>query len=80
MADINLTQVEADALMALEKRRVNNEPYDFPMGGGSLILPLQSPDKREQFSKISDLWRTLDDFMEFCNITQPPRIERGLFT
>ena len=149
MADINLTQVEADALIALEKHSVNNDQYDFPVAGGSLIIPLQSPDKREQFlldisrsridllkgkyqnrarqvvvlvrldfggaphrnpddreipcphlhiyregfgdkwaisasadqfGNISDLWRTLEDFMRFCNITQPPHIERGLFT
>jgi hypothetical protein len=49
MADVNLTQAEADALIAMEKHRVNEERYDFPMGGGTLVLPLQSPDKREQF-------------------------------
>jgi len=149
MADLNLTQAEADALIAMEKHRTNEEQHQFPMGGQSLILPLQSPDKREQFlldisrgridlakvkmqnrarqvvvlarldlsggphrnpndEEIScphlhvyregygdkwavpipadrfprpdDLWGTLDDFMRFCNITQPPHIERGLFT
>jgi len=149
MADINLTQAEADALIATEKHRVNEERHDFPMGGESLILPLQSSDKREQFlldisrSRIdllkgkyqnrarqvvvlirldfggaphrnpndeeipsphlhiyhegfgdkwailapadsfadtSNLWQTLEDFMRFCNITQPPYIDRGLFS
>lgn len=149
MADMNLTQAEADALIAMEKHRVNEDRNDFPVGGQSLVLPLQSLDKREQFlldlsrgridllkvkmqnrgrqvvvlvrldlggaphrnpddeeipvphlhvyregygdkwaipvpanrfSATTDLWATLDDFMRFCNITQPPRIERELFT
>ena len=149
MSDLNLTQAEADALIAMEKHRANEEHADFPMGGQSLVLPLQSPDKREQFlldlsraridllkvkmqnrgrqvmvlvrldlggaphrnpdgeeisvphlhiyregfgdkwaiavppdkfPAASDVWRTLEDFLRFCNISQPPHIERGLFT
>lgn len=49
MADLNLTQGEADALIAMEKHRVSDDRYDFPMAGDSLVLPLQSSDKREQF-------------------------------
>jgi hypothetical protein len=149
MADMNLTQAEADALIAMEKHRVNEDRSDFPMGGQSLVLSLQSPDKREhflldlsrgridllkvkmqnrarqvvvlvrldlggaphrnpddeeipaphlhvyregygdkwaipvppdRFTATADLWTTLVEFMRFCNITHPPRIERGLFT
>jgi hypothetical protein len=149
MADLNLSQAEADALIAMEKHRVSDDRCDFPMNGQSLSLMLQSPDKREQFlldlyrgridllkgtyqnrarqvvvlvrldfggsphrnpddteiacphlhvyregyghkwavqvpagrfSHIGDLWGTLEDFMGFCNITNPPLIERGLFT
>lgn len=149
MADMNITQAEADALIAMEKHRVNEDRSDFPMGGQSLVLPLQSPDKREQFlldlsrgridllkvkmqnrgrqvvvlvrldlggaphrnpddeeipaphlhvyregygdkwampipadrfTATADLWVTLEEFMRFCNVTQPPHIERGLFT
>lgn len=149
MADISLIQAEADALIALEKHRVDDEQQDFPTGGGLLVLALQSPDKREQFlldisrgridllkgtyqnrarqvvvlvrldfggkphrnpddaeipsphlhvyregygdkwaipapidkfGNTSDLRRTLEDFMRFCNITQPPNIRRGLFS
>jgi len=148
MADITLTQAEADALIAIEKHRVNEESYDYPGLGGSICIPLISPDKRENFlldvsrgridlkkgtyqtrarqivvlvrldfggqphrnpddaeissphlhvyregygdkwamplptdsfPNIADLWRTLEDFMRFCNITEPPLIERGLF-
>lgn len=149
MADMNLTQAEADALIAMEKHRINEDHSDFPMGGQSLVLPLQSADKREQFlldlsrgridllkvkmqnrgrqvvvlvrldmggaphrnpdgeeipvphlhvyregygdkwaipvsadcfRAVGDVWATLEDFMRFCSITQPPNIERGLFT
>ncbi len=149
MADINLTQAEADALIAVEKHRVTNDRSEIPMAGESLVLLLQSADKREQFlldlsrgrinlakikmqnrarqvvvlvrldlggaphrnpddeeipaphlhvyregygdkwaipvpaerfSNTGDLWTTLEDFLRYCNITQPPYIERGLFT
>lgn len=149
MADISLTQAEADALIVMEKHRVTNDRTDFPMGGESVILPLQSADKREQFlldlsrgrinlqkvkmqtrgrqvivlvrldlggaphrnpdgkeipvphlhvyregygdkwampvptyffCDVTDVWKTFEDFLRFCNITQPPYIDRGLFT
>jgi hypothetical protein len=133
----------------MEKHRANEERTDFPMGGQSVVLPLQSDDKREQFlldlsrgridllkvkmqnrgrqvvvlvrldlggaphrnpddeeipvphlhvyregygdkwavpvpadrfSNLADIWITLEEFMRYCNITQPPHIERGLFT
>ena len=148
MADIHLTQFEADALISMEKHRLDDTHYSYPTSG-SLIVPLQSPDKREQFlldirrgridllkgkyqvrarqvivlvrldfggaphrnpddqevgtshlhlyregygdkwavavpheyfSRASDLWGTLQDFMRFCRVTMPPYIERGLFT
>lgn len=149
MAEINLTQAEADALIAMEKHRVNEERADFPMGGQSVVVPLQSADRREQFlldlsrgridllkvkmqnrgrqvvvlvrldlggaphrnpddeeiasphlhvyregygdkwaipvspdrfRNVADVWTALEDFLRFCNVTQPPHIERGLFT
>jgi hypothetical protein len=149
MAEITLTQAEADALIAMEKHRVTNDRHDFPRPGESLTVPLQSPDKREHFlldlsrgridlKKVkmqnrgrqvvvlvrldlggaphrnpddtevpaphlhvyregygdkwaqpvragdfrdaNDLRVTLEDFLKFCNVTQPPHIEWGLFT
>jgi hypothetical protein len=149
MAEIALTQAEAEALIAMEKHRVTNDRHEFPMRGESLTVPLQSPDKREhflldlsrgridlmkvkmqnrgrqvvvlvrldlggaphrnpddtevpsphlhvyregygdkwaipvpteRFRDTSDLWATLEDFLRFCNVTQPPYIDRGLFT
>jgi hypothetical protein len=149
MAEINITQAEADALIAMEKRRVDDTRWDYPGLGGSIIVPLISTDKRENFlldvsrgkidllkgtfqnrarqiivlvrldfgsqphrnpdgqevssphlhlyregygdkwavpvpvnsfPNMSDLWQTLQDFMSFCNITEPPFIERGLFS
>jgi hypothetical protein len=149
MADLDLTQAEADALIAMEKHRVSQDRYSFPMAGESVAVPLQSPDKREQFvldlsrgridlAKVklqnrarqvvvlvrvdlagaphrnpddeeipcphlhvyreghgdkwavalppdrfrnpSDVWATYQDFLRFCNVTQPPEVDRGLFT
>jgi hypothetical protein len=45
MADMNLTQPEADALIAMEKHRVSDERSDFPMNGQSFRLLLQSMDQ-----------------------------------
>lgn len=149
MTEPHLTQAEANALIAMEKRRVEDNRYDFPMGGQNVCVPLQSPDRREHFlldlhrarinlakvkmqnrarqvvvlvrldlagaphrnpddtdvpaphlhlyregygdkwaypvptehfSNLDDVWRTLEDFMRYCNIVEPPLIERGLFT
>jgi hypothetical protein len=33
----------------------------------------------EIFSNPGDSWKTLLEFMEFCNINQAPHIEKGLF-
>lgn len=34
----------------------------------------------DKFSDPQDTWQLLQDFMKFCNITQFPDIQRGLFT
>lgn len=149
MADLNLTQAEADALIALAKHRVDATQWAYPDLGGAISVPLVSADRREQFlldlrrgridlakgtyqnrgrhvvvlvrldfgaaphrnpdgeeigsphlhiyregfgdkwavpvpgDRFADLtnpWRTLEDFMRFCNIVEPPIIRRGLFT
>ena len=49
MADINLTQEQADALIEMEKQRVDKKQWDFPVPGERLMIPLISPDKRENF-------------------------------
>ena len=38
------------------------------------------PVPADRFGNLADVWQTLSDFMGYCNITQPPRIQRGLFT
>jgi hypothetical protein len=149
MTEPHLTQAEAHALIAMEKRRVDDTRYDFPMGGQSVGVPLQSADRREHFlldlhrarinlakvkmqnrarqvvvlvrldlagaphrnpddtevpaphlhlyregyghkwaypvppehfANLDDVWCTLEDFMRYCHIVEPPIIERGLFT
>jgi hypothetical protein len=49
MALTDLLQAEANALIALAKVKINDEPYDYPGTGGSLVVPLTSQDKREEF-------------------------------
>ena len=49
MADINLTQTDADVLLAMEKHKVDDTPYQYPSLGGGVRIPLQSLDKRESF-------------------------------
>jgi hypothetical protein len=148
MADIDLLQSEADALIAIEKVRVDEQNVDYPGLGGRVSMPLMSKNKREdfvldisrgrmdllkgtyqnrarqvvilvrldfggqphrnpdgqevpsphlhvfregygdkwampipadKFSDTSDFWKLLEGFMAYCNITEPPNIERGLF-
>ncbi len=62
MVDVRLTQVEADALIAMEKHQVNMERHGFPFGGEKLVVPLQSPDKREQF--LLDIRRSRIDLLK----------------
>lgn len=56
MADLSLTQQDADALLAMEKHRVDDTAYDYPSLGGSLRVPLQSTDRREAF--VLDITRS----------------------
>jgi hypothetical protein len=49
MADMNITQAEADALIAMPKIRTSDETWNYPSMGGAISIPLISPDKRENF-------------------------------
>lgn len=49
MADINLTQEDADALLAMEKHKADDAVYEYPSLGGGIRVSLLSPDKREAF-------------------------------
>lgn len=37
------------------------------------------PAPASDFPNVSDPWLTLQDFMRYCTITEPPAIRRGLF-
>jgi hypothetical protein len=50
MADIDITQAEADALIEMEKRRADDAAVLFPIPGTRLSVALTSVDKRENFS------------------------------
>ena len=49
MADIHLTQAEADALIAMEKHRLDEATITLPDMGGAVSVPLISPARRERF-------------------------------
>ncbi len=149
MADITLTQDEADKLMAMEKLSVDEKEWLFPAPGNRIAIPLTSLDKRENFmldvtraqielrkatyqnraraaiillrldldgprhrnpdgeeipcphlhiyregygdkwaipapiatyTNTLDLFSTCEAFMQQCNITGPPKIQKGLFS
>lgn len=62
MAEINLTQDEADLLIAMKKYKVNDERWDYPGLGGSISIPLVSENKRENF--ILDIYRGRIDLVK----------------
>lgn len=55
MAEFILSQTDADSLLAIEKHRVDDKPYKFPVGGQNLSINLNSFDKRELF--ILDIYQ-----------------------
>ncbi len=148
MPEINLSQSEAQALIDMEKVKIDDQTTKYPILGGSITIPLVSRNKRESFlldvsrgkidlskgthqnralqivilvrldfggrphrnpdnqeipaphlhvyregfgdkwavplpaahfPNINDPWQTLHDFMKYCNIVEPPNIERELF-
>ena len=155
-----ITQTEAEHLMAMPKKRLNNDPHNFPLAGEALTIPMKSVDDREQFlldvsrgsislkctyqsryqktivlvrvdlngpphtnptvdepplltlephngetlagkhihlyvegymdkwaiplpedkfPRSDDIFATLDDFFKYCNVVEPPTVQRGLF-
>ena len=50
MADINLSQEEADALLAMEKRRVDDRKWLFPSPGEKVSIALSSLDEKSSLS------------------------------
>lgn len=44
--------------------------------GDKWAVPVPS----DRFSNMGNPWQTLDDFMRYCNVVEPPAIQRGLFT
>src|SRR5579862_7760412 len=49
MADIDITQSEADALIEMEKRFSEDPDWTFPAAGQRIALELTSIDRRENF-------------------------------
>ena len=59
MAEINLSQSEADALIKMEKHKVNDQKWLFP-SDGIIAIPLVSANKREDFILASKLQESDD--------------------
>ncbi len=147
MATSDLSQTEADALLAMEKVAGDGKSYNFPLPGDKFEAPLTSRDGREafvltldrgriktakvkyqtrarsvvvlarlelegaphrnpdgqrvdcphlhvyregyddkwayplpseHFTNPADAWTTLQEFLRYCRIVEPPPIERGL--
>lgn len=51
-----LTQEEADNLLAMPKSRVLDLKYQVPLGGSGIMIGLRSPDRRETFDL--GIWRS----------------------
>lgn len=50
MAELDISQAEADALLTMEKQFVDERDWTFPAAGERISLPIISADKRENFS------------------------------
>ena len=50
MPELNLTQAEADRLIAMEKKAVDQREWTFPGPADRIVVPLISGDKRENFN------------------------------
>lgn len=55
MADIDLSQAEADDLLAMEKHEAGQQVWYYPPPGTSISVPLTSADGRESF--LLDVYR-----------------------
>lgn len=49
MADLNITQDEADKLMAMQKKTIDQTEWMFPGPADRIVVPLTSLEKRENF-------------------------------
>ena len=58
---IDLTQAEADALLAMPKRPCTSDVRLFPLLGDKLVIELESVDKTEDF--LLDVTRSRIDFL-----------------
>jgi len=60
MPELDLTQSEADALIAMDKTRMDDAEYEYPTAGQKISVQLVSLDKRESF--MLDITRGRIDF------------------
>lgn len=70
---MNLTQVEADNFIALEKEMLDQTEWKYPLMGGKLIVPIVSTDRREQF--LLDVNRST---INLAKVTKQLRVQRAI--
>ena len=68
-----LTQVEADALLAMEKVRADTDVYEFPTVARGTTIPLASVDRREEF--LLDITRGRIDLRKATFQNRARRVE-----
>ena len=56
MAEAELSQAEADALLRMEKHRLSDDVVPFPAPGQNISIALRSTVNREEF--LLDVWRS----------------------
>ncbi|MBF0474428.1 MAG: hypothetical protein HQK59_01140 [Deltaproteobacteria bacterium] len=54
MAEITLSQADAETLIEMPKSRVDNTVWNFPQPGHSISIPLKAVNHREDF--LLDVW------------------------
>ena len=72
MPDNDLTQAEADHLIALPKYAVDRKRWPYPSRGGKVSVPLQSEDRREAFRL--DLRRARIDLFKSTHQTRARQV------
>jgi hypothetical protein len=72
VADAELTQTEADYLIALDKYAEDQRVWRYPSGGGKLAIPLRSQDWRETF--LLDLRRARIDLFKSTHQTRARKV------
>ena len=65
---MELTQAEADSLIQMEKYRIDDQAWYYPIPGDRIEVPMQSPDGKERF--LLDITRSQIDLKKVSHQTR----------